>query len=103
MLVRGCAQMVKRKPDSRLLMPASSNGRFNDRGLFERDALMSCVIEPPSRSLRDLGRHAELRRERGRAALAFAALLGSACTGAIGSLGSRQSAGGARPSTLTSR
>jgi hypothetical protein len=48
---------------------------------------MSCPSDPPSCSLRELGTRAAQQLARGRAGLAFVALLGAACTGTIGSLG----------------
>ena len=43
---------------------------------------MRCTIDPPSWPLRELGTHAGQGRARGLTALAFAALLSSACNGA---------------------
>jgi hypothetical protein len=54
---------------------------------------MSGTIDPPSRLLRASGTHVAQQRARGLAALAFAALLGSACTGDIGSSLSNQPGG----------
>jgi hypothetical protein len=66
----------------------------NDRGLFERNNnLMSFTIDPPPRPLRELGTHAARPRARGLAALAFAALLGSACNGDIGPMVSNEPGG----------
>src|SRR5260221_14345323 len=65
---------------------------------------MNCAIDPPSWPLRALGTHAVQQGARALAALAFAALLGSACTGAItsprqagGSSGSNPAGGSSGP------
>jgi hypothetical protein len=57
---------------------------------------MRCTNDPPSWPLRELGTHAGQGRARGLAALAFAALLSSACRGDIGSplSGQPEGAGG---------
>jgi hypothetical protein len=48
---------------------------------------MSCTSDPPSGSLRERDTRAAQHRARGRAGLAFLALIGAGCTGTIGSLG----------------
>ena len=77
------------RPASSIPLPRWSRDYrlLNTARTLRKEQPMSCTSDPPSGSLRERGTRAAQQRARGRAGLAFVALLGAGCTGTIGSLG----------------